>query len=271
MIFSLEKKTGGRRRAGRAGKRLNFATAMQESIHAIVLRAVRYSDARQVVDLYTREHGRLAVVAPARKGGQHSRVRAALWRQLNLVEMQLDRRPGKLSWPREPHIYCAYASLPFHPVKAAVALFISELLANALRAEVAEPALYDYVEMSLRWFDGAQRGLGNFHLVFMLRLMRFMGIWPDVTGYRQGAGFDLMAGEWCRGIPQHGHWLKPDEAQWLPLLARMNYRNMHLCRFSQRQRRRMAQVMNDYFRLHLPPFGELRSLDVLAEVFDNER
>lgn len=241
---------------------------MQETIHAIVLRTVRFSDTRQVVDLYTREHGRMAVVAPAPKGSGRGRGGAALWRQLNLVEMLLDVRPGKLAWPREPHLCHPYADLPFHPVKGAVGLFLSELLVNALRAEVGEPALYDYVEMSLRWFDGATRGLGNFHLVFMLRLMRFVGIWPDVAGYVPGAAFDLQAGEWCRGVPRNSHWLKPDEAQWLPFLARMNYRNMHLCRFTQAQRRRMARVMNDYYRLHLPPFGELKSMDVLAEVFE---
>ena len=48
----------------------------------------------------------------------------------------------------------------------------------------------------------------------------------------------------------------------------MNYDNMHLYKFSRGQRRRCLEVINDYYRLHLPGFGELKSLDVFRELFD---
>lgn len=259
---------------------------MQSLVHGIVLRVVRYSDTRQIVDLYTREHGRLSVVVSVAGSGSRGRRggSAALWRPLNLVEMLLDVRPGRLSWPREPRLYCPYVSLPFHPVKSAVGLFLSELLAGALRAETSEALVYDFVETSLRWYDGATstphgRGddplhssaLANFHIVFMLRLMRFVGIWPDMAGYKPGWGFDLLGAEWCAQMPPHGWWLTAEESCWLPLLGRMTYRNMHLFHFTRVGRRRIISVLNEYYRLHLQPFPALRSLDVLVEVFDGGR
>lgn len=49
----------------------------------------------------------------------------------------------------------------------------------------------------------------------------------------------------------------------------MNYATMHLFRFSGAERSRLLGHINDYYRLHLPGFPELKSLPVLAEVFSS--
>jgi len=53
----------------------------------------------------------------------------------------------------------------------------------------------------------------------------------------------------------------------LPLLFRMNYSTAHLFKFSSSQRRRIVEVLNAFYRIHLPSFPELKSLQVLHEVF----
>jgi len=52
------------------------------------------------------------------------------------------------------------------------------------------------------------------------------------------------------------------------LLLRMNYETMHLFGMSRTERNRCLTVINDYYRLHLPDFPVLKSLDVLKELFD---
>ena len=50
------------------------------------------------------------------------------------------------------------------------------------------------------------------------------------------------------------------------LLMRMNYETMHLFTMSRLERNRCLVIMNDYYRLHLPDFPVLKSLDVLKEL-----
>ena len=59
-----------------------------------------------------------------------------------------------------------------------------------------------------------------------------------------------------------------EEAGRLRQLMRMNYETMHLFGMSRAERARCLTIMNDYYRLHLPDFPALKSLEVLKELFD---
>ena len=139
-----------------------------------------------------------------------------------------------------------YQSLPYHPMKQTIALFLGEFLYYALREEQTNPELYAYLVNSLLWLDNRTEGFANFPLTFLIRLSRFLGIWPDT----EEAQRTLLQGE----------------EQLVPLILRMDFATMHLFRFSRDQRARLMQVLNDYYRLHVPHFPELRSMAILREV-----
>ena len=50
--------------------------------------------------------------------------------------------------------------------------------------------------------------------------------------------------------------------------TRMNYETMHLFTMNRLERTRCLNIMNEYYRLHLPDFPVLKSLEVLKELFD---
>jgi DNA repair protein RecO (recombination protein O) len=128
-------------------------------------------------------------------------------------------------------------------------------------------SLFQYLCYSLQWLDRSQKGLANFHLVFMIRLTRFLGFWPNIKGYTQGMVFDMRDGTMDNILPSHGQYLNAEESAFLPLLLRMDYASMHLFRFNRQQRSRVLNVLVDYYRMHIPEFPEMKSLDVLRTVF----
>jgi DNA repair protein RecO (recombination protein O) len=69
-------------------------------------------------------------------------------------------------------------------------------------------------------------------------------------------------------VPESGAFLKPDEAARVQMLLRMNYETMHLFSMSRAERNRCLTIINDYYRLHIPDFPVLKSLEVLKELFD---
>lgn len=240
---------------------------MQETIHGIVLRTVHYGDNSLIVDLFTEEHGRQSFVTSRVRSRRHV-CSVSFWQPLSLVEFSALARPaGRLSRPTGVRAYYNYADLPFSPVKSTVALFLAEFLCAALGEERENVPLYRYVESSLQWFDMARSpvAIANFHLAFLMHLSRFVGVYPNLE--TPDRYFDLMAGCYCSCRPRHTHFLADDEACALPSLFRMDYSTAHLFRLSHGTRVRILHVLNDYYRLHLAGFPELKSLEVLRCVY----
>ena len=273
---------------------------MQETIRGIVLRTVKYGDTSLIVDLFTLGRGRQSFMASVQRARRTVRS-VSFWQPLSMVEFQSEIRPnmGRLPRPSDVRTYYNYIDLPFSPVKSTLALFLAEFLSAALREEKENEPLYRYVESSLQWLDLAEApaSVANFHLAFLMHLSRFIGIYPNLGlplpppkegvkpsglfpndlhtdgltpslgGGRGRLYFDLLAGTYCDRQPTHAHFLHGAEAAALPTLFRMDYSTMHLFRLSRSERQRILHVLNLYYRLHIPNFPELKSLEVLHELY----
>lgn len=242
---------------------------MLQKMQGVVLRTLKYKDTSMIVDIYTESMGRtsfLVAVSRSRKAP----LRSVLFQPLALVEFEADIRPNRTLYKvKEVRPLHTFTSLPYHPMKSAVALFLSEFLYRAVREEGENRPLFAYLQHSVRWLDACERGYANFHLVFLIRLSRFLGLYPNLENYRHGDYFDLLNACFTPLKPlHHAYYLMPEEAARLLPLVRMNFDTMHLFRMNRMERNRCLTVLNDYYRLHLPGFPELKSLEVLRELFD---
>ena len=242
---------------------------MFQKLTGIVLHTLKYNDASNIIDIYTREGGRMSFLVKiprSRKSG----VRSVLFQPLALVGLEADVRPtSSLHRIREAKSLHPFVSLPYHPYKSSIAMFLAEFLYRALKEEAPNEPLFAYLQHSIRWLDECgERPFANFHLVFLMRLSRFLGLYPNVDDYIEGCYFDMLNACFTPLLPKGGTFLKPDEAGRIRLLLRMNYDTMHLFAMSRADRNRCLTVINDYYRLHLPDFPVLKSLDVLKELFD---
>lgn len=240
---------------------------MLQRSRALVLHTLKYDDDRLICALLTEENGLVSVIV-RRPRSRRSGVQPSLLQPFSALSVEWEERAaGGLSPLRSAQSEAVWADLPYHPVKRALALFLSEFLCHVLRREQSSPALYAFTRASVEWLDAARGGLANFHLVFLLRLTRFAGFFPNLDEAAGGRWFDLQSGTFAPCRPAHPYFLPPDEAALLPRLMRMQYATMHLFRFSATERRRLLARITDYYRLHVPGFPELRSPEVFAEVF----
>ena len=242
---------------------------MYQKMTGIVLHTLKYNDTSNIVDIYTEQSGRasfLVKIPRTRKSG----VRSVLFQPLALVELEADVRPtSNLHRIREAKPIHPFRSLPFHPYKSSIAMFLAEFLYRALKEEAPNEPLFAYLMHSVLWLDECEgRSFSNFHLVFLMRLSRFLGLYPNVDDYTEGCYFDMLNASFTPLLPKGGAFLKPDEAARIRLLLRMNYETMHLFAMSRAERSRCLMVINDYYCLHIPDFPILKSLDVLKELFD---
>ncbi len=247
---------------------LPYFAAMYEKTRGIVLHTIPYNDKLSVVHIYTDRFGRISCALP-RGAGRSARMARALYMPLTLLDLELEvHRGSELHRIREAHTWMPLPHLLSHPVKASLAMFLSEFLGCVLRSSDAQPQLFSYLAYSVRLLDGVERGLGNFHLCFLVGMMPFMGITPNVEGYSPAAYFDMQEGVFVPARPIINASLTPAEAQFIPLLLRMSYTNMHLFRFSRAQRALVLDRIIAYYGIHFTGMGTLSSPAVLHALFD---
>ncbi len=289
---------------------------MLQTTAGIVLRTLKYKDSALLADIYTEALGRASFIIKIPRNRKFG-IRASLFQPLSLVELVFEVRSHQpLHTVSEAKLLQPFVSIPFDPCKSAIALFLSEFLYRAIHEELENPALFSYLRHSICWLDACQQGYANFHLVFLMRLSRFLGLYPNLEEYTAGACFDLLnacftplppqqhrfyidADESSRRLSrflglypnleeytagacfdllnacftplppqQHRFYIDADESSRLVTLMRMNYDTMHLFAMNRQERARCLTVLNDYYRLHLPNFPVLKSLEVLRELFD---
>ena len=209
---------------------------MLQKTKGIVLHTLKYNDTSIIVDMYTELSGRasfLVTVPRSRKAA----VKSVLFQPLSFIEFEADYRPNATLYRvKEAKSFYPFSSIPYDPYKSSMALFLSEFLYRAIREEAEN---------------------------------RFLGLYPNLEDYHTGDYFDLLNACFTSIRPQlHSSYINPEEAARLRQLMRMNYETMHLFGMSRAERTRCLMIMNDYYRLHLPDFPALKSLEVLKELFD---
>ena len=240
----------------------------------IVLRSFMFTDTKMMVDVLSAKEGRMSCVLKtgrARAGSGRRRQQGGsrqIFQPLAMLELQLERKAaGQLAVIKEAQVRTAFSSIPFDAYKLAISMFLSEFLCNVTWSEHDAELLFEYVSESIQWLDSVSEGFSNFHLVFMMRLTRFIGFYPNLDDYHDGCSFDMQNGCFVSNAAARPGILGADDAKKLQLLMRMNYGNMRLFSMSRADRNRCLDVILEYYRLHVPDFREMKSLGVLRELF----
>ena len=236
-----------------------------------MLHLLKYGEQKLIIDMFTREHGRVGFVMslPKTGSGGRGRLKKQYFQPLTLLQITCDVRPQRqLQKLHDATLLAPLPSIHTDPSKLAIALFIAEFLYYALRGEQQNKPLFDYLQSGIEWLDGRETQFANFHLVFLIHLSRFLGFYPNLDDYGTGDYFDLRAATFTSDVPLHSDFLLPEEAAMMQQLMRMDLATMHLFRMNRQQRGRLLAVALRYYRLHLPDFPELRSVDILKELFE---
>ena len=232
----------------------------------LIFHALRYSDDQLIVEGLARNYGRVSFMVRI-SHAPRAKVRHVIFQPMAVLEVQWEENPrAKLMRPIAARVSQPWSSLHTSPIKAAITLFLAEFLLQVCRNEQSGELFFDYLLHSLTWLDTAEEGFANFHLLFLMRLAQFLGIAPNTsdTGL---PFFDLLAAEFVSRAPAHAYYIYGDEARAFEQLLRMNFSTMHLFQLTRTQRNRILELILTYYRLHIPSLPELKSWEVLREIF----
>lgn len=239
---------------------------MYRHITAIPLRTVRYSDKSSILTVLTSDSGQMSLLM-SDTGGRESRRRRALTMPMSIIECEIDVRPGRDIHPvREMRAHAVYPEITADPSKAAIAMFMAEVIQAIFRDSGTTEAtawgtLTDAVATlaSLR----RTRALAVFPLWFMARMAFLAGIEPDTGGAGHGSVLDMTEGIFRSSAPTAGEWLSPDPSRVARLLTTLPAHHLSLLPLDGPGRRDAMTRILRYFALHNIPLTCLKSLPVL--------
>jgi DNA repair protein RecO (recombination protein O) len=240
---------------------------MIETIRGVVTQLRDYNDESAIAELITAEHGRVGVLVP-RGNGKKAREVKHLFSPLSPVELVVSRRNDNgLYKLKEGAFIFPLLDIPFNPTKSAIAFFVAEVVKNALHKEPADAQIFSFLCTSIAWLDEAKGGYANFHLVFMVELARKLGICPKLEYPGRGAYFDVPSGTFTREANSEKVVFPPSYTYYIIRLLRCNYDNMNGLLLNSSMRNRCAEAILFYLQAHVPEFEEIKSLEILQELF----
>ena len=241
---------------------------MQAKTTGIILNQIKYTDSSLIVNIYTREFGRISyMVRGANK--KKSACRAALLQPLSIVEIDVAHNPKKdIQSIRDMRVAVPFYHIPYDPVKNCLALFMTEVLHKILKHSENDNDLFNFIENSVCELDKCKEGVGNFHLVFMAKLANRLGFAPDVKELTKSQYFDMLNGVFGNSRPEHIHYLQPETSGIFRKIMKMDYNGLNELPMTRKQRADMLNHFIEYYKLHLADFHSLHSVDVLHKLWE---
>jgi len=240
---------------------------MQVKTTGIVLHSINYSDKATIVTIYTRQFGRVSYIVNG-VSKKKSIFRSAYLQPLSILELDVFHSPGKeIQRIKDLRSVYSFTGIPFDPIKNVLALFLSEMLFRTLLQREPDESVFLFIENSIQQLDCCENGIANFHLIFLMKLTRYLGFEPN-SDEEKTSYFDLMNGVFLKEKPLHSHFLMSDDSAAFAALLHSDYTNMHLLTFSREKRLKLLESMDEYYRMHIPDFHGMHSLEVLKSLFD---
>lgn len=241
---------------------------MQIKTEGVVLNNLKYNDKYSLVHVYTRQFGRVAYMV-YRSSGRSRKTPNNIFSPLHLLEIDAEHIPSReIQKIKEARNLLPYASIPSDLQKTSLVFFLSEFLSKVLRDTNDSHLIYDFISHSMHVLEWASVSCANFHIVFMLKLIRFLGLYPNLANYQPNYLFDLRLGEFTATPPSHPQYISHAESAVLAKLRHIHYGNMHRFKFNRQERGIITERMIDYYKLHVQDFSDLKSLDVLHDLFE---
>ncbi|MHB8258785.1 MAG: DNA repair protein RecO [Bacteroidia bacterium] len=235
---------------------------MQQKTNGIILQNTKYQDKTNILKIYTLQHGIQSYVVNVGHSAK-STIKAAHLLSLNQVEF-IEQRKATQNIQRINAIQVSYIyqNLFTHPIKNSVAIFLNEVLIKALREQHENTELYQFIIESLVVFDSQDYEAVNFHLHFMVELSKYLGFYPNNNYSRQNCLFDMQDGIFAAHIPTHLHYAGSELS--LQLSELLTHKSSFSC--NAKTRANLLQLLITLYKLHLPNFGEIKSIQILREV-----
>jgi DNA repair protein RecO (recombination protein O) len=232
---------------------------------AIVLSSLKYKESDLIVKCYT-SRGVVSYLQRGVRNSKKGKTKSVYFQPLTLLEIEENYQASRsLQYIKELKCYFPYKTMHSNIYKASLSVFLAEILANVLQEEEANEPLFEFLEVAFQFLDGQQQ-FSNFHLIFLIKLSKYLGFYPEER-FEGQEYFNLEAGVF-ENQKSSIYLLEGSQKNLLIQLLQTDFEAVNDIKLSAQQRAAFLNVVLMYFELHLGNFKKPKSLQVFTEVFN---
>ncbi|MFZ1370856.1 MAG: DNA repair protein RecO [Ferruginibacter sp.] len=249
---------------------------MTHKTKGIVLRSIKYGETSLVVTIFTELFGIQTYMVNGVRSSKKSSAKANHFQPVAILDLVVYHGENKsMQRIKEFSWAVLYDSLLSHVIKNSIASYMTELLQKCLKQPEPNPDLFNFCEASFLELDRADSIVAaNFALFFTLHLTHFFGFRMTDNFSSENSILDLQEGNFTDHQPAHPHFIEGTNAALTAELLKVMqpgepaYRTGRLESFKLNHeiRRELLVRYLEYYALHIPDFGQMKTLVVLHEV-----
>lgn len=239
---------------------------MLHKTRGIVFKTTDYGENSVVVQVFTEKFGLQSYIVNGAKKPK-AKISRNMLQPLHLLDMVVyHKETGNVQRIKELKNAPLLLTIPYDVIKSSVAMFLNEVLYKAVKQQTADENMFGFVFSAIEWLDHQTTTFNNFHLLFLLRLTRYLGFYPDRYLAGEADYFDLKNGIFSRFKPDSLLYLSPPHTQNFTALLQSSFEHVGNIKLSNDERRYLIGKLLEYYALHIEGFGNIKSHEVLEEV-----
>jgi DNA repair protein RecO (recombination protein O) len=222
---------------------------MLHKTRGIVFRFTKYGDSSIIVTIFTELFGIQTYIVNGVRS-KSARGKIALFQPLTLLDLVVYYKENA-SIKRIKEFKCLhqYQTLSTDIRKSSLAMFINEMLNKAVKDESHAREIFEFLLNALILLDHQETALENFHLIFLIKLSRFLG-------------FGAHQAEEILGVRM----LDRQEEEILKTLLTADFTES--VSMTNIQRRNLLEAILRFYTIHIESLGEIKSIQVLKEIMN---
>jgi DNA repair protein RecO (recombination protein O) len=220
---------------------------MLHKTRGIVFRFTKYGDSSIIVTIFTELFGLQTYIVNGVRS-KSAKGKIALYQPLTLLDLVVYfKENANIKRIKEVRCVHQYQSLQTDIRKTSIGIFLNEMLNKTVKEESHLPELFEFIFSSLIFLDDQKEGYENFHLIFLIKLSRFLGFGAHQLD-------EVLSGRLA----------DRDDEESLKKLFEASYDNS--VSVTNQQRRTILEILIRFYTAHIDSMGEIRSVQVLKEI-----
>ncbi|MBL0315310.1 MAG: DNA repair protein RecO [Flavobacteriales bacterium] len=238
---------------------------MQQVVQGIILHSIRYSDSRFIVRIFCKTHGLKPFMVSA--GSKNGSGVLQILQPMNVVEFESSIRENQqIQTMRNIRIAHPLHQIYVDPVKSAMVMFLNEVLYKTMADDYVNDRFFQFLKNAVLLLDDSIDPR-NFHLWCLLEICRHYGFYPQTDPDGATEYFDLSQSIFCRHTPTHPFFIEKEDALHLYRILELEWPQMQDMQLHGTLRKNLLNALVRYVQLHLENQREIKSLEILHEVF----
>ena len=214
----------------------------------IVFRFTKFRETSIIVTIFTEIFGLQSYIVNGVRS-KSAKNRIALFQPLTLLNLVVyHRENANIERIKEISCLYPYRTLMTDVKKSTLAMFVNEILNKTVKDESHAGEIFQFLYDSLTTLDSQEDGFENFHLIYLLKLARYLGF--GVYNLNEVLG---------------GRVTDPETEKILGELLTADYDTR--LKITNMQRRNLLELLLKFYAEHMEHLGEIKSVQVLREVF----